>query len=153
MKKIASMVPALALLAVLTAPTTLEADPIDRVAPEAVNMDGATVSVMNNHGFQVAVYLVDSNDQRYLLGRVDHMQFKNLEIPAEMTAGTEGVRIKIYPILPKPGLEQGLGLFGESDDIEATAVKTAAFALRSGHVIQLFLEPTLTRSKIAIAST
>ena len=60
---------------------------------------------------------------------------------------------KVYPITPKPGLEQSLGLFGESDDVEGTAVKTTAFALRSGHVIQLSMEPTLTRSKIAIAST
>jgi len=153
MKKIALIAPALALLAVSTAATTLQADTIDRVGPEVVIVSGATVGVMNNHGVQVEVYLVNSSDERYLLGRVNNMQFKNLEIPEEMTAGTEGVRIKIYPIMPKPGLQQSLGLFGDSDDIEATAVKTAAFALRSGHVIQLFLEPTLTRSKIAIAST
>lgn len=107
---------------------------------------------MNNHGYQVAVYLVDTSDQRYSLGKVDNLDFETLDIPTELTSGNDGVRIKSYPILPKPGLDVGLGLFGESE-IEATAVKTAAFALRSEHVIQLSLEPTLTRSKIAITST
>ena len=97
MKKIARIAPALALLAVSTAPTTPQADTIDRVGPDvetgSVIVSGATVSVMNNHGVQVEVYLVDSKDERYLLGRVNNMQFKNLEIPEEMTAGTEGVRI------------------------------------------------------------
>lgn len=120
--------------------------------PEVVDIDGATISVMNNHGYQVAVYLVDTSDQRYSLGKVDNLDFETLDIPTELTSGNDGVRIKSYPILPKPGLDVGLGLFGESE-IEATAVKTAAFALRSEHVIQLSLEPTLTRSKIAITST
>jgi len=152
MKMIIRIAPALALLAATAATTTLQAETLDPVAPEVVAADGATISVMNNHGYQVEVYLVDSSDERYLLGRVDDGRFENLEVPAELTLGTEGVRIKIYPVLPKPGLELGLGLFGESD-IEATAVKTAAFSLRSGHVIDLFLEPTLSNSRISIASS
>ncbi len=147
MKMIKRITPALALFAVAVATAPLQAD---RIAPEAVAADGATISVMNNHGYQVEVYLVDSNDQRYLLGRVDNLKFKNLEVPAELALGTEAVRIKIYPVLPKPGLDVGLGLFGEIN-AEATAVKTAAFSLRTGQVIELFLEPTLTRSKIVVA--
>ena len=151
MKMISRMTPALVLLAATVATTTLQADTIDRVTPEVVAAEGATISVMNNHGYQVEVYLVDSSDERYLLGRVDNLTFKKLEIPAELAVGTEGVRIKVYPVLPKAGLDLGLGLFG-ADVVEATAVKTAAFSLREGHEIELFLEPTLARSRIASAA-
>ena len=154
MKMISRMAPALALLAASAAATTLNADTIDRDGPRALAFeaeDGATVSIMNNHGYQVVVYLVDSSDRRHLLGTVDDEEFKSLTVPAHLSSGTEAVRIKIYPVLPRPGLDLGLGLFGENEN--AVAVKTAPFALRPDHVIQLFLEPNLTRSRIGIASS
>ncbi len=144
MKKMISRVAlALALLAATVGTTTLQADTFDRVADP-------TVRVTNNHGREVSVYVVDSRNHRHLLGRVGPSELKDLQIPSRLVWGTRTVQLKVYPVQfhvqPIPGL--GGPWF------EPAGIKTREFfSVRSDQVIELYLEPDLTRSMAGIVSS
>ena len=143
MKKTISRVAlALALLAAAVGTTTLQADTFDRVAPP-------TVRVMNNHGHDVMVYVVDSNHHRHLLGRVGRSELKDFQIPSRLVWGTRTVQLKVYPILPRPGLGDTT-----SFSFEPAGMKTREFfSVQSDQVIELYLEADLTRSLAGIVSS
>ncbi len=140
MKMISRVALALALLAATVGTTTLQADTFDRVAPP-------TVRVMNNHGRDVMVYVVDSDYHRHLLGRVGRSEFKDLQIPSGVVFwGTRTVQLKVYPVLPTrrghtwtPSFEPGM--------------ETRWFSIQSDHVIVLNLERTLASSLAGIVSS
>ena len=147
-KMILSIVPALALLVATIGTTTLHADTLDRVAPRVVASSaegGPTVRVVNNHGHQVTVYVVDSNNRLHWLGRVGRSKLKDLQIPAGLARGTGTVQLKVYPVLPRPGLELGLGVFGVSA-LDPAGIKTRVLSVQSDQVIVLNLRPDLKRS-------
>ena len=166
-KMISRIVPALALLAATAVTTTLRADTLDRVATRVVASSadaGPTVRVMNNYGHEVRVYVVDRNNRRHLLGRLDGSEFKNLQIPAGLARGDGTVQLRVYPVLPRPGLALGLGVFGVSAHAgenrilgkqlgEPVGIKTRVLSVRSDQVIELYLEPDLSRSKVGIVSS
>ncbi len=139
MKKMISRVAlALALLAATVGTTTLQADTFDRVAPP-------TVRVMNNHGRDVMVYVVDSNHHRHLLGKVGRSELKDLQIPARLVRGTRTVQLKVYPVQPMLGL--GEPSFGPA------GIKTREFlSVQADQVIVLYLEADLTRSRAGFVS-
>ncbi len=138
MKKMISRVAlALALLAATVGTTTLQADTFDGVA-------APTVRVTNNHGHEVRVYVIDSNHNRHLLGKVGRSELKDLQIPARLVWGTRTVQLKVYPILPMPGL--GETSFGPA------GMKTEVFSIRSGQVILLHLGSDLRRSLASIVA-
>jgi len=138
MKKMISRVAlALALLAVTVGTTTLQADTFDRVADP-------TVRVTNNHGRAVMVYVVDYKNHRHLLGRVGRSELKDLQIPSRLVWGTRTIQLKVYPVQPMLGL-------GETS-FEPAGIKTREFfSIESFGVIELYLEPDLTRSRAGIA--
>ncbi len=137
---------ALALLAATVGTTTLQADTFDRVAPRVVASEGPTVSVMNNHGRAVRVYVVDSDNRRHLLGRVSPSKVKDLQIPKGVVRRTGTVQLKVYPV-------QGMLGLGETS-FEPAGIKTREFfSVRSDQVIELYLEPDLTRSMAGIVSS
>ncbi len=147
MKMISRVAPALALVATVGT-TTLHADTFDRVAPQVVAYSaegGPTVRVLNNYGHHVRVYVVDSDNRRHLLGRVGPSKLKELQIPAGLVRGTGTVQIKVYPVLPAPSL--GVSAF------EPAGIRTREFSIQSDQVIELYLEPDLTRSVVGIASS
>ena len=155
MKMISRIAPALALLVATVATTTLHADTLDRVAPWVVASGaegGPTVRVMNDHRRQVRVYVVDSNNRLHLLGRVDRSEFRNLQIPAGLARGTDTVQLKVFPVLPIVRSSLGLGLFG-GQAFDPAGVKTIVISVQSDQVIELHLEPDLTRSKVGIVSS
>ncbi len=146
MKMISRVALALALLAATVGTTTLQADTFDRVAPRVVASGGPTVSVMNNHGRAVRVYVVDYKNHRHLLGRVGPSELKDLQIPSGLVWGTRTVQLKVYPV-------QGMLGLGETS-FEPAGVKTREFfSVRSDQVIELYLERTLTRSLAGIVSS
>ena len=152
---ISRIAPALALLVATVATTTLHADTLDRVAPWVVASGaegGPTVRVMNDHRRQVRVYVVDSNNRLHLLGRVDRSEFRNLQIPAGLARGTGTVQLKVFPVLPIVRSSLGLGLFG-GKAFDPAGVKTRVISVQSDQVIELHLEPDLTRSKVGIVSS
>ncbi len=139
MKMISRVALALALLAATVGTTTLQADTFDRVAPPRVR-------VMNNHGRDVMVYVVDYKNHRHLLGRVGPSELKDLQIPSDLVWGTRTVQLKVYPV-------QGMLGLGETS-FEPAGVKTREFfSVRSDQVIELYLEPDLTRSLAGIVSS
>ncbi len=136
---------ALALLAAMVGTTTLQADTFDRVAPHLVASGDPTVRVMNNHGREVRVYVVDYKNHRHLLGRVRPSEVKDLQIPSRLVRGTRTIQLKVYPVTPLPGLGQ--------TSFEPAGIKTREFfSLRSDQVIRLYLETDLTRSMAGIVS-
>ena len=139
MKMISRVALALALLAATVGTTTLQADTFDRVAPP-------TVRVMNNHGRDVMVYVVDSDHHRHLLGRVGRSELKDLQIPSRLVWGTRTVQLKVYPVLPRHHLSQ--------PSFEPAGITTREFfSIQSDQVIVLNLERTLTRSLAGIVSS
>ncbi len=129
---------ALALLAAMVGTTTLQADTFDRVAPP-------TVRVMNNHGRDVMVYVVDSNHHRHLLGRVGRSELKDLQIPSGLVWGTRTVQLKVYPV------QEMHGIGGSS--FEPAGIKTREFfSVQSDQVIALYLEADLTHSRAGFVS-
>ncbi len=136
MKMISRVALALALLAATVGTTTLQADTFDRVAPP-------TVRVINNHGRDVMVYVVDSDHHRHLLGRVGRSELKDLQIPSGVVFwGTRTVQLKVYPVLPRR-----LRITYTS-----SGIKTRWFSIQSDQVIELNLERTLARSQARIVS-
>ena len=107
---------------------------------------------MNDHRRQVRVYVVDSNNRLHLLGRVDRSEFRNLQIPAGLARGTGTVQLKVFPVLPIVRSSLGLGLFG-GKAFDPAGVKTRVISVQSDQVIELHLEPDLTRSKVGIVSS
>ncbi len=150
MKKVISRAAlALALLAGTVGTTTLQADTFDRVAPYLVTSGDPTVRVMNNHGREVKVYVVDSRNHRHLLGKVGRSELKDLHIPSRLVWGTRTVQLKVYPILPRPGLG-GTTSFS----FEPAGIKTREFlSVQADQVIELYLEADLTRSLAGIVSS
>ncbi len=146
MKKVISRAAlALALLAATVGTTTLQADTFDRVAPHLVAPGDATVRVMNNHGREVKVYVVDFKNHRHLLGRVGRYEVKDLEIPSRLIWGTRTVQLKVYPV------QEMHGIGGSS--FEPAGIKTREFfSVQSDQVIELYLEADLTRSRAGIVS-
>ena len=147
MKMISRIAPALALVATVGT-TTLHADTFDRVDPQVVTSGaegGPTVRVFNNYGRHVRVYAVDSDNRRHLLGGVGNTKVKDLQIPEGLVRGIGTVQLKVYPLLAAPGL--GVTAF------EPAGIKTRELSVRSDQVIQLYLEPDLTRSAVGIASS
>ena len=146
MKKMISRVAlALALLAAMVGTTTLQADTFDRVAPHVVASGDPTVRVMNNHGREVKVYVVDYKNHRHLLGRVGRSELKDLQIPSRLVWGTRTVQLKVYPVLPRHHLSQ--------PSFEPAGIKTRGlFSIQSDQVIELYLEADLTRSLARIVS-
>ena len=139
MKMISRVALALALLAATGGTTTLQADTFDRVAPP-------TVRVMNNHGRDVMVYVVDSDHHRHLLGRVGRSELKDLQLPPRLVWGTHTVQLKVYPVLPT---RRG----PTYTSFEPAGIKTRGlFSIRSDQVIELNLERTLAGSRAAIVS-
>ena len=139
MKMISRVALALALLAAAVGTTTLQADTFDRVVDP-------TVRVTNNHGREVKVYVVDSNHHRHLLGKVGPSELKDLQIPSRLVWGTRTIQLKVYPVQPMLGL-------GETS-FEPAGIKTREFfSIESFGVIELYLEPDLTRSRAGIASS
>ena len=125
MKMISRVALALALLAATVGTTTLQADTFDRVAPP-------TVRVMNNHGHDVVVYVVDSDHHRHWLGRVGRSELKDLQIPSRLVWGTRTVQLEVYPA------QQILGLSETS--FETDGIKTREFfSIQSDQVIVLHL--------------
>ncbi len=138
MKMISRVALALALLAATVGTTTLQADTFDRVAPP-------TVRVMNNHGRDVMVYVVDSDHHRHLLGRVGRSELKDLQIPSRLVRGTRTVQLKVYPVQPMLGLSE--------TSFETAGIKTREFfSVQSDQVIALYLEADLTRSRAGFVS-
>ena len=136
MKMISRVALALALLAATVGTTTLQADTFDRVAPP-------TVRVMNNHGRDVMVYVVDYKNHRHLLGRVGRSELKDLQIPSSVVFwGTRTVQLKVYPVLPSPSL-----------GYTSAGIETRWFSIQSDQVIELNLERTLMRSLAGIVSS
>ena len=147
MKMISRVALASALLVATVGATTLHADTFDR-DPQVVASGaegGPIVRVTNNYGHPVRVYVVDSNNRSHLLGRVGPTKLKDLKIPAGLVRGTGTVQLKVYPVLPAPG--PGVTVF------EPAGIKTREFSVRSDQVIQLYLEPDLTRSRAGIVSS
>ncbi len=145
MKMISRVALALAVLVAAVGTTTLHADTLDRFSPPVVSSgaeEGPTVRVTNNYLRHVKVYVVDSNNRRHLLGRVSHSRVKELEIPAGLVRGTGTVQLKVYPVLPAPGL--GVSSF------ERPGIMTGEFSIQSDQVIELYLEPDLKRSLVGI---
>ena len=138
---------ALALLAATVGTTTLQADTFDRVAPHVVASGDPTVRVMNNHGREVKVYVVDYKNHRHLLGRVRPSELKDLQIPSGLVWGTRRVQLEVYPVQvqPIPGLSQPW--------FESAGIKTRGFSIQSDQVIVLNLEADLTRSRAGIVSS
>ena len=146
MKMISRVAFALALLVAAVGTTTLHADTLDRFSPPVVAsgaVEGPTVRVMNNHGRNVSVYVVDSDDRRHLLGRVGRSSIKELQIPSGLVREIGTVQLKVYPVLPAPGL----GVSG----FEPAGIKTRELSVRSDQVIELYLEADLTRSLVGIS--
>ena len=137
MKMISRVALALALLAATVGTTTLQADTFDRVAPP-------TVRVMNNHGRDVMVYVVDSDYHRHLLGRVGRSELKDLQIPSGVVFwGTRTVQLKVYPVLAtRPSL-----------GYTSAGIETRWFSIQLDEVIELNLERTLMRSLAGIVSS
>ena len=149
MKKVISRAAlALALLAATIGTTTLQADTFDRVAPHLVAPGDATVRVMNNHGREVKVYVVDFKNHRHLLGRVGRSELKDLQIPSRLVWGTRTVQLKVYPVLPRPRLGETTAFSFEPDGIKTREF----FSVQSDQVIELYLEADLTRSRAGIVS-
>ncbi len=149
MKMISRVALALVLLAATVGTTTLQADTFDRVAPYLVTSGDPTVRVMNNHGRAVRVYVVDFKNHRHLLGTVGRSELKDLQIPSRLVWGTRTVQLKVYPILPRPGLGDIT-----SFSFEPAGIKTREFfSIQSDQVIVLNLERTLTRSLVGIVSS
>ena len=146
MKKMISRVAlALALLAAAVGTTTLQADTFDRVAPHLVTSGDPTVRVINNHGRDVMVYVVDYKNHRHLLGRVGRSKVKDLQIPSRLVRGTRTVQLKVYPALRISGLSETA--------FENAGIKTRKFfSIQSDQVIVLDLEADLTRSRAGIVS-
>ena len=48
--------------------------------------------------------MVDFKNHRHLLGTVGRSELKDLQIPSRLVWGTRTVQLKVYPILPRPGL-------------------------------------------------
>ena len=132
MKMISRVALALALLAATVGT-------VDRVAPP-------TVRVINNHGRDVMVYVVDSDHHRHLLGRVGRSELKDLQLPPRLVWGTHTVQLKVYPVLPT---RRG----PTYTSFEPAGIKTRGlFSIRSDQVIELNLERTLAGSRAAIVS-
>ena len=130
---------ALALLVATVGTTTLQADTFDRVADP-------TVRVINNHGRDVMVYVVDYKNHRHLLGRVGRSKVKDLQIPLRLVLGTRTVQLKVYPALRISGLSETA--------FENAGIKTRKFfSIQSDQVIVLDLEADLTRSRVGIVSS
>ncbi|MCH7564951.1 MAG: hypothetical protein IH968_14135 [Gemmatimonadetes bacterium] len=145
MKMILRIAPAVALLVATVGTTTLHADTFDRVAPQVVSSGaegGPTVRVTNNYGRNVRVYVVDSHNRRRLLGRVGPSESKDLQIPAGLVRGTGTIHLKVYPDLPSPNFS--------ANWLETAGIKTSEFSVQSDQVIELILEPDLTRSEVGI---
>ena len=146
MKMISRAALALALLAATVGPTTLQADTFDRVAPHLVASGDPTIRVMNNHGRDVMVYVVDYKNHSHVLGRVGRSELKDLQIPSRLVWGTRRVQLKVYPVQPRLGL-------GEPS-FEPAGIKTREFfSIQSDQVIVLNLERTLMRSLAGIVSS
>lgn len=141
----------MALLVTTLGTTTLHADTLDRVSPSMVASSGAepdpTVKVMNNHGRQVSVYVVDADNRHHLLGRVDAARSVDLQIPTGLTQGMATVHFKIYPVGEDVGV--GLGVTVSEPD----GVKTRGLTIRTNQLVVLYLDPDLTRSRVGIASS
>ena len=152
MKMISRVALALVLLAATVGTTTLQADTFDRAAPYVVasGAEGdAAVRVINNHGRAVRVYVVDSNHHRHLLGRVGPSKLKDLQIPPRLVRGTRTVQLKVYPVLPMPGLGDTTAF-----SFEPAGIKTREFfSIQSDQVVLLTLEADLTRSRASIVSS
>lgn len=147
MKMFVGIVPAVALLVATVGTTTLHADTVARVAPPVVTSgaeNGPTVRVTNNHGRRVAVYLVNSDHRRHLLGRVGASRSKDLQIPTDLVQESGTIQLKIYPVMPQHG--PGVSAF------EPAGVKTRELSLESDQVIELYLMPELARSMFGIAA-
>ncbi len=145
MKMISRVALALALLAATVGTTTLQADTFDRVAPHLVASGDPTIRVMNNHGRDVMVYVVDYKNHRHLLGRVGRSELKDLQIPSRLVWGTRTVQLKVYPVQPMPSLSK--------TSAEPAGIKTREFfSIQSFGVIELYLEADLTRSRAGIVS-
>ena len=146
MKKMISRVTlALALLATTVGTTTLQADTLDRVAPQGVASgveEAPTVRVVNNHRHQVRVYVLDSNNRLRWLGRVGGSKVKDLQIPSGLVRGT--VQLKVYPDVPNEGLTMSVS--------EPAGIKTKVLSVRSDQVIEFYLEPDLLRSFSIVSS-
>ncbi len=145
MKMISRIAAALALLVAAVGTTTLHADTFDRVAPQVVTSGaegGPTVRVTNNFYANVRVYVVDSDNRRHLLGGVSNTKVKDLQIPEGLVRGIGTIQLKVYPILPAPGL--GVIAF------EPVGIQTKELSVQSDQVIQLYLDRVLTRSVVGI---
>ena len=136
---------ALALLVATVGAATLQADTLDRVAPQVAASGaegGPTVRVMNNHVRRVKVFAIDSNNRRRLLGRVSPSRVKDLQIPEGLVRDTGTVQLKVYPILPS-------GRIGASA-FEPAGIKTRELSVQSDQVIHLYLKRDLTTSVVGI---
>ena len=148
MKMISRVALAVSVLVATVGTTNLNADTFDGVGTRVVaaGAEGSpTVRVMNNHGRHVSVFVVDSDNRRHLLGTVDHSGIKDLQIPARLLRATGTVQLRVYPVMPQPGL--GVSAF------EPVGVKTRELSVRSDQVIVLYLEPDLTHSAVGITSS
>lgn len=143
-KQISRIATASALVLAAMGTTTLRADSVDDIDPAVTattTENAVSVRIMNNHGDRAFVYVVDG-DRLYLLGTVGHGQLKTFEVPEAWVTGASTVQLKVYP----RALEGGIGRsgFGQS------GIRTRAIEVPADRMIELLLEPNLSRSDLNI---
>ena len=128
----------LAVMAGLVAfsPASLEAAD---VAGPADPPDGGAVRVINNYIAPVKVYVEDADGKVHELGRVRRSHAEVFEISSEI-AGLGAYRIKVFPNEP--------AWAPVTDDF---GVRTRDLALADGEVLNFWVEPDLTKSKLEFA--
>jgi hypothetical protein len=143
-KQISRIATASALVLAAMGTTTLRADIVDDIDPAvtaSTTENAVSVRIMNNHGDRVFVYVVDE-DRLYLLGTVGHGQLKTFEVPEAWVKGASTVQLKVYP----RALEGGIG----RSAFDQSGIRTRAIEVPSDRMIELLLEPNLSRSDLNI---
>jgi len=137
MSNMLRVVPALTLAAAL-GNTPLQAASLDPTGT-TVDETAATpseVRVVNNHEGRVSVYAVDQEGTRLYLGSVNRTQFRAFTLPVGTT------RLQVLP----RSAPAGLG----ARDSQSAGIETRAIEFQAGQIVQLWLEPGLTRSTASI---
>jgi hypothetical protein len=104
--------------------------------------DPTTVWVVNNHVGPVKVYAYSEARKPYLLGRVGHAGFQVFDVPEQVLEDGATVQIKVYPD----------GVYSSPDPtlLNETAIKSRRLPADRGLEIQVWVQPELTQSLIAI---
>ncbi len=106
--------------------------------------ESITVLVQNNNLRAVTVYAVTSDGKLTKLGWVWSVETRLLDVPSSLLQDGSKLQLKVFhPNRPEGGLAGSLS-------IESPGIKTSAFAVEPGAVIDLWIDADLNASRVFV---